>query len=185
MYCSNCGKETPDNLKFCTYCGAKLEMPISDSKKTMEPVRNENTEVIAIIPIILMIILAALFLYKSFAMTDSNNDAFSLLNDSSEIIGVILHWGVAFAILAVCASGFFGYIQPHKDKALISSGSTLFSLGVILFIFKHVYSDWDWNDMSIIMYRVFGITYDSLAIFTIITGIVALVIGVVLSNYRK
>ena len=39
MFCTKCGKEIPDNVKFCTYCGNRLaedsaaEIPTADSKK--------------------------------------------------------------------------------------------------------------------------------------------------------
>ena len=30
MYCNECGKKIPDDSKFCTYCGCKLQLPASD-----------------------------------------------------------------------------------------------------------------------------------------------------------
>jgi uncharacterized membrane protein YvbJ len=34
MYCNNCGKQIPDNSKFCNYCGSKIGFLPTDSEKS-------------------------------------------------------------------------------------------------------------------------------------------------------
>lgn len=37
MFCSNCGKQIPDNVNFCPHCGAKLQASSNPNPKTVEP----------------------------------------------------------------------------------------------------------------------------------------------------
>ena len=46
MFCKNCGKEIPEDSKFCSFCGYKLEMESSQSnpEEQSQPEFSENTE---------------------------------------------------------------------------------------------------------------------------------------------
>ena len=36
MYCTNCGKEIPDDSVFCTFCGQKVDGGVSPEPKAAE-----------------------------------------------------------------------------------------------------------------------------------------------------
>lgn len=43
MYCPKCGREIPDNSKYCGVCGAKVEQIDSEKLLKMERIKSIST----------------------------------------------------------------------------------------------------------------------------------------------
>lgn len=74
MYCLNCGKEMPDNMKFCENCGAAMvppsqipsgslpQQPISPEKQEKKkPKKNKVTLILILVAVVLILAAAAYF----------------------------------------------------------------------------------------------------------------------------
>lgn len=42
MFCSNCGKQLPDDAKFCNYCGAVQNVNVQNAKGTTNKVPEQS-----------------------------------------------------------------------------------------------------------------------------------------------
>ncbi len=49
MYCSNCGKEQPDNVKFCTECGKELNNEVDVFAAQGATAKVEPTKISALV----------------------------------------------------------------------------------------------------------------------------------------
>ena len=73
MYCTRCGKENPDQSKFCRYCGGTLpRSAVPRNTDSRAPVRKKSRAVWVILDVLalLLIILLALFAVLRFWFTD-------------------------------------------------------------------------------------------------------------------
>lgn len=50
MFCESCGKEMPDDTKFCANCGAKVEIEKSDQPVSTPPPADANARPAAAVP---------------------------------------------------------------------------------------------------------------------------------------
>ena len=64
MYCTRCGKEVPDQAKYCRYCGSSLSRPAApQSPVTRAPVRKKSRAPVIILCIAAVVILALLAVF--------------------------------------------------------------------------------------------------------------------------
>jgi len=66
MFCLNCGKQIPDGSKFCPYCGAKIEV-----KGKPELRKTAINRGLIVIPIIVLLIIAGIFVFTKFFSSHS------------------------------------------------------------------------------------------------------------------
>ena len=59
MYCKKCGKELPDNSKFCSACGTAQPKVINSNKSSESKNKNKKIALIGII-ILVMIVIASI-----------------------------------------------------------------------------------------------------------------------------
>ena len=83
MKCNNCGFENKDSAKFCSKCGASLEVA---SQPPAEPKNNNSTIVIAVL-IVIIVILAVAIGYFVFAGNDSSSNSQVQANSGSADTG--------------------------------------------------------------------------------------------------
>ena len=92
MFCTNCGKQHPDNISFCPYCGAKVVNVAMGSASTpaysspmyspIQPVKkSKKGPLIAIIILIAALIISAI-LVAVFLFGRRNNPVAEYLNSS-------------------------------------------------------------------------------------------------------
>jgi len=100
MFCENCGKELPDNSKFCSGCGAKTEEPAAQPAEPKK--RGSRVMLFRIIAAVLIVALGAsagvgYFMNRDGASGDNNTiergATASVKNGVIELNGVLLDFG--------------------------------------------------------------------------------------------
>ena len=146
MYCSKCGKQIPNESKFCTYCGAPSGESNVDSKQ--DGIRDINQTVTSYLSAIsnkrgkytvpLLIICVAMLMVSlilpHIGLSTQNGRSYSIYifgdnswpggiseNDSLEFVNRLYFFGVLIMMLA---TGFF-VIQDRKKACLITAIVTL------------------------------------------------------------
>lgn len=180
MFCSKCGKEIPDNVAFCTFCGEKTEGGVG------KDIRNSTVnskKSFLLLNSIISIVVAIAYVYISSKWFKSNREAFDWCDSSSESIGTFLHW--AICILFCVQSFTFICLFNQKLSALISMkcGVLLIIEGIVLKVLEMLHNDWSSsNDMSIVFFRIFGRTYCNVVGVTIFMGILLIISGTIMKK---
>lgn len=91
MFCGNCGKEMPDSIKFCPYCGTKLNNnlhnlsmhPANDNKDSKNKFYGKVALIIAGIfaIIIIMLILFKVLSYDESSVYSNNLEVIDTISD--------------------------------------------------------------------------------------------------------
>ena len=191
MYCNKCGKEIPNNVKFCTYCGEKTEIsniPVmkNNSVKNNDYATTDITKgLLGTIAVCVLALVGIVFVITAIKYFSDNMDAFYWLEDGSQVIAVIIYWGIAATVLFdCCIVGIMNFIKKNRDGGvLISAAISLFIIGCFIGIFRLIFNDWEFEDISIMFYRIFG-TYGKLAIFTMLMSAVVFVCGIFIGNAK-
>ncbi len=65
MYCNNCGKEIPDNSKFCNFCGSKINKEeVTGFEKTVQKVSGIGKILTLTVSLPIGIIFIIFFIYS-------------------------------------------------------------------------------------------------------------------------
>lgn len=183
MYCSKCGKEIADNVKFCPYCGSETMSVMSRNPDHVSIHQSEETtsggmDIIVLLPVVLLSVLILVFLKATISGYSGNMDAFDWVNESPRLMGIFLHFDIPFTAIALGVKVILGFITKEKNGLIaIVYSMILFFYEIILKIFGGIFNDWSNNDMSIVLYRVFGTYRHSVNTALVITMIV-FVVGV-------
>ena len=185
MYCNKCGKEIEGNVKFCTLCGEKIEQIetlISTQNATPSSKTGIGNNLFNVVSMLLFGILAFTYLVTAFKSFEGNQDAFEWLSDGYKTTGMILHWVISLVVLCDCLQGINGNV---KNKSLaVSSAISLIVITSLIWIGKMICNDFEFEDMSILLYRLFG-TYGQLTASSYLLSIGALICSVIGSNNNK
>ena len=76
MYCTHCGRENPDNAKFCSFCGRAIRIPPEETLK------KPNRLWIAVLAAVCVLIAAAAVYYE-FVFSRTDASSLSPLDDSA------------------------------------------------------------------------------------------------------
>ena len=102
MFCRNCGKEIPENTKFCNHCGAAQDS--APAQTTSQPVIPQKPKKGLKIGGIVLTVCGALSVVGSFA----NESYFKMLNygmDSSDAVTIGFQIGlIVGGIVMICKS---------------------------------------------------------------------------------
>lgn len=126
----------------------------------------------------MLAILAIKFINTGMDRWDGNLDAFYWVNDSDATLGKIMHWLIVIIVAGTCIEcGFYVLAQKKPASLLIKNGFSVFSYGILLKFGNTVFDDWAFDDdMSIVLYRIFG-TYEEHVKITIYIGLILVGIG--------
>lgn len=85
MYCQNCGKNNPENAKFCSRCGQKLSPEAVEAQKQNEKSRKRLGIIICgcILALLVLMIIGG-FAYVKFSGRDTEIDAESVVSEAFE-----------------------------------------------------------------------------------------------------
>lgn len=177
VFCSKCGKEIPDNATFCTFCGEKNNNGFRVVERKNNPVMlGRCFEVIAAI---ISVVVAVGVVRIAYVWFESNQEAFYWCDSSGKLFGKCLHWGIC---MLFCAESivFLRLLKKGAGKLLsIKFGAALILEGLVLEVLGRAYNDWTGTDQSIVLFRVFGLTYSNIVGFTIWMGILLIICGIV------
>lgn len=208
MFCIQCGAEMADDSRFCPKCGHSVEQSRQADDQQSAPNRTTNNptesaarnsfsntmgrgqtynaaslNAIDVGVIVLLAILVIRVFVLGVTRFADNVDAFEWTDGVMELVGIVLHWGVVAFFAGLC----LGCIQvlmktTNRGPVLLLSGGILFVSSIILkvgFLILVVADEWDFeNDLSIILYRIFG-TYDALVPFVVFVAVVLVICGFV------
>lgn len=175
MFCNKCGKEIPDKVLFCTYCGEKTDSSakIVRSSSNSEKAGGIYIVVNSIISIIIAIVVLALACMEA--------ETFEYYDISSKVVGCFLHWGVC--ILFIIQSVVFISLLRKKGSALlpVKFGTLLIIEGIVLKILEIVFGtdNISGDEIFLVLSRIFNRTYNYAVWLTIIMGILLIISGVV------
>lgn len=135
---------------------------------------------------IISIVVAIAYVYISSKWFKSNSGAFDWCDSSSKSIGTFLHWIVC---ILFCVQSFtFVCLFCRKLNTLISMkcGVLLIIEGIVLKVLEILHNDWSSsNDMSIVLFRIFGKTYCNVVGITIFMGALLIVSAIVMHKKNK
>ena len=128
MFCSNCGKENPDNAKFCASCGTPFtgtpnpqNAPPPQPQYTAQPVAAQHTSGMAIASLILSIVGFSLFgiIFGGIALGQIGKNP-NLSGKGLAIAGIILSViGLLLTIVFVIISLVSGPILQQIQNQII------------------------------------------------------------------
>ena len=153
MYCLKCGKENPDDTKFCSYCN--YELPAASASKGV----NIKTSPLAIASFILAL-LSCLFLYIAIAGRGEAPDIIWVITSLSAIIlGVISLIRIGLSAGKLVATGFavigtalpffvfllmmlIAILKPPRSTAYrMVCGTNLSGIGKAMLMYANDYDD--------------------------------------------
>lgn len=182
MFCSNCGKEISDTVKYCPYCGNKTMSTVSQNYEPVSVHQDKKTtfagmDMITLVAVVLLIVLNLVFLKAMISGYRGNMDAFDWTSESAQLMGIFLHFDIPFTVIALSVKMVRGFIMKEKNGlTVIIYSIILLAYEIILKIFGWVFNDWSYNDMSIVLYRVFG-TYSHSTNVALVITIIVIAVG--------
>lgn len=177
MFCSKCGKEIPDNVAFCTFCGEKNNNGFRVVKKESKSVTLGRC--FEIIAAIISVVLAIGVVRIAYVWFGSNQEAFYWCDSSGKLFGRCLHWGICI-LFCVESIVFLRLLKKRAGKYMpIQFGAALVLEGIVFEVLGRAFNDWTGTDRSIVLFRVFGLTYSNIVGFTIWMGILLIICGIV------
>ena len=192
--CSKCGQEAEGSMRFCTHCGGEIikkeTYPTTD--KGFAPVSSGSTVLnnaaknfIGLIGVALLGILALVYLVTSIKSFDGNSEAFEWISDGYKTLGIILHWGICAISVAECVNCVVRVMTSGtKGKHLIQTSVSMLVTTVMIWIGTMIWNDFDFEDLSIVLYRIFG-TYGQIVSVSFVLLIVTLICGVLCAKAEQ
>lgn len=87
MFCPKCGKDLPDNVKFCKYCGSEIKNKRNLSHAPISTGDDEKSKNIVIIGlVVLIVVLVVVFAAVGVGLFNGSNDS-SSSDASSSVVG--------------------------------------------------------------------------------------------------
>lgn len=188
MKCSKCGKVVKNGVKFCTHCGGEI-VPSEQTVEIENNVRsttsvaastlnNAGKNLVASVSMILIAVLGLIYLVTAMTMFGGNCDAFDFTGDSYKMLGIVLHWGICAVFVVNCAQCLFKVLTSgSKGKHILQSSISLLITTSMLWIGSLIWNDFEFEDMSIVLYRIFG-TYGQITSISFVLLIICLICGV-------
>lgn len=93
MFCSNCGKQLPDDINFCTDCGTPINrqqiranVQTDTVKQVTTPPKKKYTPIIIILVVVILACVSGLIWYRFGLATPDNTDDFDIVSsDNADI----------------------------------------------------------------------------------------------------
>lgn len=192
--CSKCGQTISGTMKFCTRCGEKIirrEEPYMPAERYVPTEYNSPASkdipraIIAFVGAGLMGILAIIYIIVASKYFDGNKDVFELLEDSYKTFGIVLHWGICAAVVSECFTCIIRVLSSeNKGKYLIRTSVSMLMTAIIIWIGSMVWNDFELEEVSIVLYRIFA-TYEHVILGSFVLTIITLVFGILCANLEK
>ena len=126
MYCPNCGKEIPDESKFCPECGSTITPKGEEAKKELQTKKKFN-----ILLLISMIIGIIYLFYSSKYWSGANtSSADSTAQIGAGIATVLVMPHLVFTFLAVIFN-VFALLMNKRGFALVAA--IMYTVAMVLF----------------------------------------------------
>lgn len=195
MKCSKCGKVVENKMKFCTYCGGEVvptEQTIkieNNLRSTASPVtstlNNTGKNLVASISMILFVVLGVIYLVTAIRAFGGNCDAFDWISDGYKTLGIVLHWGICAVFVVDCAQYLLKVLKlGNKGKHIIQTSISLLITTFLLWIGSLIWNDFEFEDISIVLYRIFG-TYGQITAISFVLLIISLICGVLCAKAEQ
>lgn len=192
--CSKCGQNADTNMKFCNHCGGEIikkdVLQVVGNGKVSESsnstVLNDSAKsFVAFIGAALMGILAILYLVTAIKGFEGNNDAFEWIEDSYKILGIFLHWGICAISVAECMNCVAKVFKSEvKGKYLIGTSFSMLMTTIMIWIGTLIWNDFNFEDLSIVLYRIFG-TYGQLLSKSFVITIIVFICGMLCAKSEQ
>lgn len=148
MFCPNCGKEIPENIKFCNHCGAAQDNAAAQNIQSVRqdyeprlPTMNSRTKTAFRIGGIILLALSTFSMLMSLIYGLYNPQRTDIFY-AGAILPLIQSCMIVGGILLVCV--------PKPEIALKAGGITLLALSA-LFIFTglyHHFQNYSWRPLT-------------------------------------
>lgn len=123
IYCTECGAELDDSVKFCSSCGknVKGDAPINSSDEFIEKIEIIPIIVGVLIPIIIGYLILSLYLPQQYIIL--------IAIASSLLMGLLCHESIKFAIIyGVIAGTIVGFILSYWNFGVNLGAVMLFMI---------------------------------------------------------
>lgn len=193
--CSNCGRTAKNNEKFCMYCGGQISYAGGNVPHAFTPPEPpahvdrrfvyNSAKPFGFVALAMVVILSLIYLITAIGKFEGNMDAFYWLDDENRVSAIILHWIPCILIICDCiicvvrstGSGVYGrYLLNFSIQSLI--------LTFILWIGRIIFNDFDYDDLSILMYRIFG-AYSGIIIVSFLLSVIIMVFAIICNNAER
>lgn len=192
--CSKCGQKVENDMKFCTHCGGEIiKRDIKQATVSRNTSISQNSTIlndsaktfVGFIGAALMGILALIYLVVAIKGFEGNNEAFEWVEDGYRILGIALHWGICAISMAECLNCFGRVLKSKmKGKYLIGTSISMLMTTVLIWIGSLIWNDFDFEDLSIVLYRIFG-TYGQIVSKSFLLMIIALLCGILCAKAEQ
>lgn len=178
MYCSKCGKEIPNNAKFCPYCGntitsTNFQSTIPGKQASTGEIKDSLQQLAGLVTVAILFIASVMFLVTMCNNFESNMDVFEWVDNINKTVGILIYIMVPSGVII----DFIKMIYRIKAGTLspihvLGVGLGMCIAAIALKVAAEIFSDWSFNsDFSIVMYRIWG-TYEGLWGWTLLFGII-------------
>ena len=140
MYCKKCGKELPDNSKFCSACGTAQPKVINSNKSSESKNKNKKIALIGIV-ILVMIVIAGIKHYtKGETQLIGRWDVYNKHISEGDIAYIVRSGD----IVEFCKDGTVLYNDIEGKYNVISNNKLTIEINGELYSFKYK-MQWDWS----------------------------------------
>lgn len=184
MFCNNCGKEISEKALFCTYCGEKTDHS-AKTARGKSGMGNSGGNYI-IISSVISIIVAVSFLLSACITAEKNNDIFEWF-DSAKVVGYLMHWGICMLMIAQSAALIFLLMKKNGTFLHTKFGVAMAAEGVLFKILEIIFDNDNMmrDEFSVVLFRIFGRTYNNAAWVAIIMGVLLIISGTLMQKRTK
>lgn len=185
MYCGKCGREIPDDAGFCPHCGNATGNIAGNKSKGTSLKLSGMQQIAGGISVIIWIILDFAFFITCLSHYSSNMDAFDWVSDTAKMMGIIVYFLMAAAVLPDCIKAIKRFLDKKQDGVtLIANGVSTLLYAFALQICSWLFNDWSNSDISIVLYRIFG-TYKGMVVPLVLAAVAFFVLGAVVMCGNK
>lgn len=191
--CSKCGQNTDNGMKFCTRCGGEIikkETYLTPNRNFAPAVTGLNGNNVAensigFIGAILLGILAIVYLIVAIVGYNGNSAAFEFVGIGYKTLGMLFHWGICAIAIVSCSKCVVQVMtSTTKGNCLIRTSVFMLVFTSILWIGSIIWGDFDFDGITIVLYRIFG-TYGKIILISFMILIITLICGVLCSKSEQ